>query len=295
MQIKKQQHNCSLTIDVEEYFQVEAFANDIDIKDWINYPSRIELQINLLLDLLKEQKISATFFVLGFIAEKHPKLVQKIAANGHEIASHGFNHQHITKQNRAEFSADIKQAKDLLEQLISAPVLGYRAPCFSISAENEWAHDEIKNAGYQYSSSTYPISHDFYGVPNAPKTPYYLTNGLLEIPISTLRIYKKTFPAGGGGYFRLLPYFIFQSMFQASGQQLDFLNFYTHPWEYDPEQPKIMSSFKSNFRHRVNQHSALKKLEKLCKTAQFDTLAKCHLNKEYPCLGDWTKIASGDY
>lgn len=285
----------SLTVDVEEYFQVEAFANDIDINDWGSYPSRVEFQINLLLDLLEHQNVKATFFVLGIIAEKHPSLVKLIAEKGHEIASHGFSHQHITKQSSQEFSADIIQAKDLLEQLISTPVLGYRAPCFSITAENEWAHEKIHEAGYLYSSSTYPIAHDLYGVPKAPRTPYYLSNGLLEIPISTTKVGDKTLPAGGGGYFRLLPYFLFQRIINASQSQLGFINFYTHPWEYDPAQPKIRSSLKSNFRHRVNQHSALKKLKKLSQTSTFGTLAENHLGADYPQLGKWIDISSGKF
>lgn len=293
MQIEKKQG--SLTIDVEEYFQVEAFSNNIDISEWDKYPSRIDFQINLLLDLLKKKQVKATFFILGIIAIKHPKLVQKISAQGHEIASHGFNHQHITKQNQKEFSSDIIQAKDLLEQLTSSAVIGYRAPCFSITPKNHWAHEEIQKAGYQYSSSTYPILHDLYGVPKAPRTPYYLSNGLLEIPISTVEFRKKILPAGGGGYFRLLPYFIFQKMLKSSEQQLGFMNFYTHPWEYDPQQPKIKSTFKSNFRHRINQHSALNKLEKLCSTFDFKTLTESHMQKNYPNLGEWKNIAAGDF
>lgn len=293
MQIENKQR--SLTIDVEEYFQVEAFTNDIDISEWDNYPSRIDFQISLLLDLLEEKKAKATFFILGIIAIKHPKLVQKIADYGHEIASHGFNHQHITKQNQKEFSSDINQAKDLLEHLTSNKVIGYRAPCFSITPENSWAHEEIQKAGYQYSSSTYPISHDLYGVPKAPRTPYYLSNGLLEIPISTVKFRDKILPAGGGGYFRLLPFFIFEKMLKSSEKQLNFVNFYTHPWEYDPQQPRIKSTLKSNFRHRINQHSALNKLEKLCTTFDFKTLADNHMQKSYPNLGEWKNIASGHF
>jgi len=287
--------NNSLTIDVEEYFQVEAFANNVDASNWGDYPSRIEYQMQLLLDLLEEKQVKATFFILGYIAKNHPKLVKLIADKRHEIASHGFNHQHITKQTQKAFSGDITDAKSLLEDLTAAPVNGYRAPCFSITADNDWAHDEIYNAGYLYSSSTYPIVHDLYGVPNAPRTPYFLENGLLEIPVSTAKYRNKIVPAGGGGYFRLLPYFLFNSILKKSKNQLDYINFYTHPWEYDPKQPKIKSNAKSNFRHRVNQHGALAKLTKLCQVYQFDTLANVHLEKTYPTLGKWTDIASGKF
>jgi polysaccharide deacetylase family protein (PEP-CTERM system associated) len=294
VQKKHSINNSSLTIDVEEYFQVEAFANNIKRSEWVNYPSRIEYQMQMLLDVLEETNVKATFFILGYIAERHPELIRLIAEKGHEIASHGFNHQHITKQNQKTFSSDIMQAKLLLEDIISAPVQGYRAPCFSITANNHWAHDEIVKAGYLYSSSTYPIAHDFYGVPDAPRTPYYLENGLLEIPISTAKYGKKNFPAGGGGYFRLLPYFIFSKILNTSQKQLDYINFYTHPWEYDPKQPKIESNVKSNFRHRINQGTALNKLKKLCKAYRFDTLANIHLMKDYPNLGKWTNITLGN-
>lgn len=284
----------SLTIDVEEYFQVEAFANDVKKQDWETFESRIVYQMDLLLDLLSEKNVHATFFVLGIIAEKHPNIIKKIVSCGHELASHGYNHQHISKQSRQTFSDDINQAKQLLEDIGSVQVTGYRAPCFSIAPDNEWAHNEIKEAGYLYSSSTYPIAHDFYGVPKAPRTPYYLQNGLLEIPVSTCKFRNKTLPAGGGGFFRLLPYFIYSKMLKASSKQLGFINFYTHPWEYDPQQPKIKSNFKSNFRHNINQHSALTKLGKLCEQYNFDTLANIHLNNTYPSLGNWQSIASGN-
>ena len=292
--LHKQLRTSSLTIDVEEYFQVEAFANDVNIQDWGKFESRIEYQIDVLLELLEEKQIHATFFVLGIIAEKHPNVVNKITKYGHELASHGYKHQHISKQSQQEFTNDITQARKLLEDISSTAVLGYRAPCFSIEADNEWAHDEILNAGYSYSSSTYPIVHDFYGVPNAPRTPYYLQNGLLEIPVSTCKFRNKTLPAGGGGFFRLLPFFVYNKMLKSSFDELGFINFYTHPWEYDPEQPKIKTNFKSNFRHRVNQHSALFKLGKLCEQYHFDTLANIHLNKEYPSLGNWQDIATGE-
>jgi polysaccharide deacetylase family protein (PEP-CTERM system associated) len=285
----------SLTIDVEEYFQVEAFAKQIDISDWNSFESRIDFQMNILLDLFEEKNITATFFILGIIAKNNPTLINKIARYGHEIASHGFNHQHITKQNRKEFKDDLIRAKSTLEDITSQKVMGYRAPCFSITPCNDWAHDEILSTGHLYSSSTYPISHDFYGVPLAPRTPYILKNGLLEIPVSTVSFRNKIFPSGGGGYFRLIPYFIYNKMLKQSAKELSFVNFYTHPWEYDPEQPKIKSSFKSNFRHRINQHSALKKLSKLCDEYEFDTLANNHLNEEYLQLGSWTDVAQGKF
>ena len=293
MKQKENNTRSSLTVDVEEYFQVEAFSKNIALNSWKNFESRIEYQMNLLLKIFQEKNIKATFFVLGYIAKNHPRLIQKIAYQGHEIASHGFNHQHITRITRTDFIKDITDSKAVLEDLISSEIVGYRAPCFSITPENHWAHDEILKAGYQYSSSTYPIVHDFYGVPNAPRTPYYLLNGLLEIPISTCEKSGKIKPAGGGGFFRLLPFWLFKKRLELAYKQTGMINFYTHPWEYDPEQPKIKTNWKSNFRHRVNQKTALKKLSKLCDDFEFDTLKSIHLNQDYHQLGSWQDIANG--
>lgn len=288
-------NQASITVDVEEYFQVEAYAKLISPADWPNYESRVAFQMDLLLSLFDKTNLKATFFVLGIIAEKHPKLIAKIVENGHELASHGYHHQHITKISQNEFFRDIKSSKELLEDIANVEIKGYRAPCFSITPENNWAHNEIVNAGYKYSSSTYPIEHDFYGVPSAPRTPYYLNNGLLEIPVSTYKKGNKTKPAGGGGFFRLYPFFYFKRNLNKALKETQFINFYTHPWEYDPEQPKINGGLKSNFRHRVNQKGALNKLQRLCNSYQFDTLENIHLNKTYPTLGDWTAIAKGEF
>lgn len=285
----------SLTIDVEEYFQVEAYAKKININEWDNYESRVNYQMDLLLALFAEKKVKATFFILGVVAQKHPRLVQKIAQQGHEIASHGFNHQHITKLNAEQFFQDINDAKKLLEDTSNGEVLGYRAPCFSITATNDWAFEKVQEAGYQYSSSTYPIEHDFYGVPLAPRQPYKLSNGLLEIPISTLKVNNKNRATGGGGFFRLYPFWLYKYLLEKSFQQLGYINFYTHPWEYDPQQPKLAGGLKSNFRHRVNQKTALNKLAKLCDSFTFDTIKNIHLAKDYKTLGDWKNIASGQY
>lgn len=285
----------SLTVDVEEYFQVEAYAKKISIDNWKNFESRIVYQMELLLDLFSEKDVKATFFILGVIAEKHPQLIKKIAEYGHEISSHGYNHQHITKLNAQNFYNDINDAKKLLEDITSTEVIGYRAPCFSITPTNNWAYEQIVAAGYKYSSSTYPIKHDFYGVPLAPRQPYMLDNGLLEIPVSTYKVGNRTMAAGGGGFFRLYPFWLYKKLLKKSSEQLGYFNFYTHPWEYDPNQPKIEGGLKSNFRHRVNQNSALSKLSKLCDNFSFDTLQNIHMTKEYKKLGNWTEIASGKY
>ncbi|WP_137166273.1 XrtA system polysaccharide deacetylase [Salinimonas lutimaris] len=284
----------AMTVDVEEYFQVEAFAKDIPISEWTGYESRLGLQMDKLLQTFADNNVKATFFTLGWIAQNHPDILKRIIAEGHEIASHGFMHQHLSKQNADVFFEDITKAKALIEDITGVEVKGYRAPCFSISADNDWAHDLIAKAGYQYSSSSYPINHDLYGVPNAPKDAYRLSNGLLEIPVTTAKFGNKIYPAGGGGYFRLLPFWLFNYLFNK-GQTDRIANFYTHPWEFDPEQPKIESNFKSRFRHHVNQKTALQKLTKLCAKYEWTSMDKAYLSKEHPVLGDWQQVANGQF
>ncbi|MDM7859625.1 DUF3473 domain-containing protein [Alteromonas sp. ASW11-36] len=284
----------AMTVDVEEYFQVEAFANDVSVDSWATYESRLQVQMESLLTVFDETNVKATFFTLGWIAEKHPDIIANIVAQGHELASHGFMHQHLTKQDKVTFADDIQRAKKTLEDISGVAVKGYRAPCFSISANNEWAHDVIAEAGYEYSSSSYPINHDLYGVPNAPKSPYWLSNGLLEIPVTTCTWKNKVFPAGGGGYFRLLPFALFDLLYRNSDHQA-VANFYTHPWEFDPEQPRIASNLKSSFRHHVNQSTALQKLKKLCARYEWTTMQQAYLSDEHPRYGQWSSVANGDY
>ena len=282
----------SLTIDVEEYFQVEAFANEVKKSDWQSMTSRIEYQTKLILELLSETQSKATFFILGWVAQKHPELVKEIATSGHEIASHGMMHTHISKQTESEFEQDIQQAKSLLEDIIGHAVLGYRAPSFSISVDNDWAHNCIAEAGYQYSSSIYPVKHDIYGAPDCEIEPFYLPNGLLEIPVSVGQVRGKNVPIAGGGYFRLMPYFVFKQLLKSLQQDNHYM-FYTHPWEFDPKQPKIKSNWKSEFRHYINQDKMLSKLKKLSseKSIAWDTVSNNYLNKEYQQYKSWQEAA----
>lgn len=283
---------CAMTVDVEEYFQVEAFADTVDVKTWKDQISRIQYQMDVLLDVFSSNQVKATFFTLGWVAEKCPEIIRNIVEQGHELASHGFMHQHITRQSREEFRQDIQSAKKILEDVSGRAVVGFRAPCFSIKHDNEWAHEEIAAAGYQYSSSSYPINHDLYGVPNAPSTPYRLGNGLLEIPVTTCHWMGKTLPAGGGGYFRLLPYGLFRFLFNKGLVKDGFANFYTHPWEFDPEQPRLPGGFKSQFRHHVNQKHAANKLRKLCGDFSWGTMQECYLGKQYPTYETWGEAAN---
>ncbi len=196
----------ALTVDVEDYFQVSAFAAHIPRSTWDSQPCRVEANIDRILGLLAESKVSATFFTLGWIAERYPALVRRLVDGGHELASHGYEHLRANEQGYGAFLADIRLAKAVLEDIAGREVKGYRAPSFSIGPANFWAFDCIADAGYRYSSSVYPIRHDHYGAPDAPRFPYKVRENLLEVPVATVRMLNSNWPAGGGGYFRLLPY-----------------------------------------------------------------------------------------
>ena len=255
----------ALTVDVEDYFQVSALAPYIARSEWERIPCRVERNVDVILDLFAQSGAQATFFTLGWIAERYPALVRRIVAAGHELASHGFGHLRIHEQTRAEFSEDICRAKALLEDVGGAEVNGYRAPSFSIGRDTLWAFDCIAEAGYRYSSSVYPVRHDLYGMPEAPRFPYKSRGGLLEIPITTARLLKRNLPAGGGGYFRLLPYRVSRALIRrvnrAEGRSAVF---YFHPWELDPGQPRIAgTSLRTRFRHYLNLNRTQARLRRL--------------------------------
>lgn len=244
----------ALTIDVEDYFQVSAFAPHIERSGWDGRECRVERNVERILELLGAHGIKATFFTLGWIAERHPHVVRTIVAQGHELASHGYGHQRVSDLTPAEFSADIERAKALLEDLSASAVLGYRAPSFSIGASNLWALDCLARAGYRYSSSIYPIRHDHYGMPDAPRFAHRVSGGLLEIPAATVRLLNRNLPSGGGGYFRLLPYAVSRWMLrQVNAAEGQAAVFYFHPWEIDTGQPRVAGiDAKTRFRHYVN-------------------------------------------
>ena len=260
----------ALSVDVEDYFQVEAFAGHIDRATWDDHAPRVETNSSRVLDLFAEYGATGTFFMLGWVAERFPGLVRRIVADGHEIASHGFSHARVTTMTPDAFRDDIRRAKALIEDLAGCEVLGYRAPSFSIGAENPWAFEVLAEEGYAYSSSVYPIRHDLYGMPEAPRFAFTVgdtaegRSGLLEIPISTVAVFGGKLPCGGGGYFRLLPYglsrWAWRRVNRHDGQPIIF---YFHPWEIDPEQPRQHAApLKSRLRHYVN----LERMEgKLCR------------------------------
>jgi polysaccharide deacetylase family protein (PEP-CTERM system associated) len=255
----------ALTVDVEDYFQVSALAPHIDRSTWDERPCRIERNVGRLLDLFARRGVRGTFFTLGWIAKRYPQLVREIVAGGHELASHGFAHLRASDQGVPEFRQDVRQAKHLLEDIGAQSVQGYRAPSFSIGYTNPWAFDVLVEEGYRYSSSVYPVQHDHYGMPDAPRFPYHARPQLLEIPLTTTRIFGRNLPAGGGGYFRLAPY-------RLSRWALRRVNridrrpavFYMHPWEIDPGQPRVPgTSLKTRFRHYVNLQRTEPRLSQL--------------------------------
>ena len=259
-----------LTIDVEDYFHVSAFETISPPSTWGEKICRVERNTELILDILDEYNTKATFFILGWVAERYPQLTQKIADLGHEIASHGYLHQRVAIQDREIYREDVRKGKKILEDQIGKPVFGYRAPSYSITRQTSWAFDELLEAGFKYDSSIFPMQHDFYGIPDWPRFPGYAIKngdqwqessfisaeqvGIRELPITTLRLGQRNFPIAGGGYFRLLPY-------QVTKWGLRWINknerqpfvFYLHPWEFDPEQPRFKNaSVKSKFRHYLN-------------------------------------------
>ena len=244
----------AFTIDVEDYFQVSAFSSYIDRSDWDFHECRIENNINTILNMLELSGTKATFFTLGWIAERYPQLVKRIVQDGHELASHGYGHQRAFELSEREFLSDVQVSKKILEDISGVQVKGYRAPSFSISKNNLWAFDCLLDSAYKYSSSVYPTNHDHYGMPESPRFAYSVRNGLIEIPVTTLRLFGKNFPSSGGGYFRLLPYFLSKLMIdKVLSTDRQPAIFYFHPWEIDTNQPVIFGiDIKTRFRHYVN-------------------------------------------
>jgi len=299
-----------LTIDVEDYFQVSAFEECVTHKGWESYPSRVENNTERILSLLEKHQVKGTFFILGWTAEKFPQLVKKISSKGHEIACHSYYHRLVYNLTPEEFRQDTRKAKDVLEQITGRPVLGYRAPSYSITKNSLWALHILRELGFYYSSSVFPVYHDRYGMPHAPRYPflwnldsttpqivdmkgetvreildYFATEALsgtvnktssllLEIPISTSLVFKKNLPVSGGGYFRLFPYwFTRRALQQINNKEKKPFIFYLHPWEVDPEQPRMANATpRSRFRHYLNLHRTYERLEKLLHDFSFTSI-----------------------
>lgn len=273
----------AFSIDVEDYFQVSALAPHYPRQRWEGQPCRVERNVDRMLAMLDDSQVHATFFTLGWIAERYPQLVDRIVAGGHELASHGYFHQRASDLSRTEFFRDISHAKKILEDLSGRAVIGYRAPSFSIGEKNLWALDSLAEAGYEYSSSIYPIRHDHYGMPDAPRFAFQAgaSKPLIELPATTIRLFNRNLPAAGGGYFRLLPY-------QLSRWSINWVNktdrqpciFYCHPWEIDPEQPRpIGMKLKTRFRHYVNLARMESRLRSLLNDFRWGRMDQIFLGK----------------
>ena len=265
-----------MTVDVEDYFQVTAFADVVRRSDWEGLAGRVEANVQTVLDLFEEAGVKSTFFTLGWIAERYPQLIRQIAERGHEVASHGYDHERATGQTADEFRADVNRSKRILEDVSGFSVKGYRAASFSIDGTVPWAHEILAEEGYRYSSSIYPIHHDHYGTPDAPRFVYRPggNNGAIEIPMSTVRLFGRNFPCAGGGYFRLLPYALFRRLLgrinAVEGQPAVF---YFHPWEIDPAQPRQAGlDAKTRFRHYVNLHRMERRLRALLTDFAWDRM-----------------------
>lgn len=265
-----------MSIDVEDYFHVSVFDGIVPRSRWTEMDSRVERNTERLLDLFDEFEVRSTFFVLAWVAERHPELVRAIARRGHEVASHGYAHRLVYDQTRAAFRDDVRKAKAILEDACGRPVVGYRAPSYSITPRSLWALDVLIEEGYQYDSSIFPIRHDRYGIPVSDRQPYRIdrTGGsLIEVPGSTTRIGPLNLPVAGGGYFRIFPYW-WSRWGIARVNQVEHRPavFYLHPWEIDPDQPRLETSRLGRFRHYRNLECTEQRLRRLLSDFRFDTM-----------------------
>lgn len=257
----------ALSVDVEDWFQVGAFENTLSRDDWNSLPCRVEANVDRVLALFAESGVKATFFTLGWVAECYPAAIRRIVDAGHELASHGYDHQRVFTFTAEEFRADLRKARALLEDAGGVAVKGYRAPSFSIDSRTPWAHPILAEEGYAYSSSVAPVVHDHYGWKEAPRFAFRPVEGsdLIELPVTTARLRGRTLAAGGGGFFRLLPYaFSRWAVRQVNGQDHRPAIIYFHPWEIDPEQPRVEGApLKSRIRHYTNLSRMAPKLRRL--------------------------------
>ncbi len=269
----------AMTVDVEDYYQVQAFESQVRRGDWPNFPSRVERNTDAVLALFAERGVRATFFTLGWVAERHPRLIRRIVAAGHELASHGYAHHRVGTQDPAAFRDDVRRTKKLLEDVGGVAVTGYRAASFSISRDTLWALDVLGEEGHRYSSSIYPIHHDHYGIPDAPRVPFRpRAGGLMEIPMTTLRLGGRNLPCSGGGYFRLLPYAWSRwAMNRVRQHDVQPCIFYFHPWEIDPGQPRLADApLKSRLRHYTNLGRMADRIRRLLGEFSWDRMDRVY-------------------
>ncbi len=286
--VKDKRKNIALTVDVEDYFQVSAFEDSIKPTTWDNLPHRVEDNTNKILDVFDEFSLKATFFVLGWVAQRYPQLVKRISESGHEVCCHGYNHQRITTLSQESFKEDITSSRKLLQDISGQEVNGYRAPSYTITKQTIWALDELIDAGFTYDSSIFPIHHDLYGMPDAKRFPHSIDckNGKIkEFPPSTVEYSllgkRVTLPFSGGGYLRLLPAPLISNAYKSLENKGQPSTLYFHPWEIDPMQPRMKGPLKSRFRHYVNLSKTENKLRYLFKRHSFAPMGKV-LNEVLP-------------
>lgn len=266
----------AMTVDVEDYFHVAAFTKTVQSDQWDDYPHRVEGNTKRLLDLFDKHQVKATFFVLGWVAEREKGLVNEIVNRGHEVASHGYSHQLVYNQTPETFREETVRSKGILEEITQSPVLGYRAASYSITNKSLWALDILEELGFEYDSSIFPIRHDRYGIPDAPDHPHKIktTNGgsLIEFPLTVASILGFRLPVAGGGYFRLYPYTLSKMGLKQINRKKKPFIFYLHPWEIDPEQPRIEVGWFSRFRHYNNLHKTESRLGRLMEKFNFTSV-----------------------
>lgn len=266
----------ALTIDVEDYYHVTAFEDQVPRSRWDDYPSRVVDNTRRLLRMFERRGVRATFFVLGWVGRRHPELVREIAAAGHDVGCHGYWHRLIYKMTPEEFRADLTLARDVLEDIVGKPVVAYRAPCFSVARVTMWALDILRDEGFRYDSSIHPIWHDRYGIPDANRFPHLVAGGgLWEFPPTVLKCGPANLPVSGGGYFRLYPVrFTAACLSWVNWRHRCPFMFYIHPWEVDPDQPRMPCPRGTRWRHYLNLHSTAGKLDRLLGWFRFGPLSE---------------------
>lgn len=291
----------ALTIDIEDYFQVTAFERQIKPAEWDTYPLRVEGNTLRILDMLDEFSVRATFFVLGWVAERLPKLVKEVHRRGHEIACHGYGHQLVYRLTPEEFRRDVSRARNILEKICGERVHGYRAPSYSITSKSLWALEILVEEGFTYDSSIFPIRHDIYGIPGGNRFPHEISTGsgkLLEFPISTYPLnagsWQGRFPIAGGGYLRLFPAALVARAIQSiNTNENQPVIVYFHPWEIDPQQPRIKAGLKSRFRHYLNLERMEMKIRHLLANFRFYSAKDCLDFNTQPCPSRSGSLSSG--
>jgi len=265
-----------LTVDVEDYFHVSALAKNISVDQWENQSCRVERNTHKLLDLFDEKGVKATHFVLGWVAKRYPELIKEISNRGHEVACHGYSHQLVYNQSIDVFRDETTRSKQLLEDIIGDSVKGYRAASYSITRKSYWALDVLVEAGFEYDSSIFPVRHDNYGIPGFPREPHVVKtdkgNTIIEFPLTTYNYLSLAIPVAGGGYFRLYPYWLSRFFYKNINKKGNSFIFYLHPWEIDPEQPRVKTSMLSRFRHYNNLDKCENRLSQLLSEFSFTTM-----------------------